>query len=93
MKNVQINHNWIQTLHIKTDNDDCEDNNSFDSKPQSDNEVDNPSDSLIHEYTDSRCIHNMVEKIIEIAPVEDYYPIGIFKDKYAKEMNFPTLFF
>ena len=35
----------------------------------------------------------MEDKIIEIAPAEDCHPIGIFKDKYAEEMNFPTLFF
>ena len=30
---------------------------------------------------------------IEIAPTQEYFPIGIFRDKHAKEMNFPTLFF
>ena len=33
------------------------------------------------------------DKIIDIAPIEEYYPIGIFKDKHCEEMNFPTLFF
>jgi hypothetical protein len=33
------------------------------------------------------------DKIVEIAPAEGKLPLGIFKDKFAEEMNFPTLFY
>ena len=35
----------------------------------------------------------MQDKIINVAPAQEHHPIGIFKDKYAKEIKFPTLFF
>lgn len=35
----------------------------------------------------------MQDKSMEIAPTQNQCLIGIFKDKYAEEMNFPTLFF
>jgi hypothetical protein len=33
------------------------------------------------------------DKIVEIAPAKGQCPLGIFKDKFAEEMNFPTLFY
>lgn len=48
---------------------------------------------MIHGFTESTSIQKMDDKVIEIAPAQDFYPIGIFKDTYAEEMNFPTLFF
>jgi hypothetical protein len=33
------------------------------------------------------------DKIVEIALAEGQRPLGIFKDKFAEEMNFPTLFY
>lgn len=44
-------------------------------------------------FTESKCINEMQDKIIEVLPAEGHNPIRIFKDKYVKEMNFPTLFF
>ena len=38
-------------------------------------------------------MHDLQDKILEIAPVEGQRPLGIFKDKYGKEMNFPILFY
>ena len=38
-------------------------------------------------------IHDLQDKIIEIARVEGKRPLGIFKDKFVEEMNFPTLFY
>lgn len=35
----------------------------------------------------------MHDKIIEIAPSEGNQPLEIFKDRYVKEINFPTPFF
>jgi hypothetical protein len=33
------------------------------------------------------------DKIVEIAPAEGQHPLGIFKEKFVEEMNFPTLFY
>jgi hypothetical protein len=48
---------------------------------------------LIHGFTDSQQIHGLQDKILEIAPAKGKHPIGIFKDKFVEEMNFPTLFY
>jgi hypothetical protein len=52
-----------------------------------------PIETLIHGFTDSQRIHDLQYKIVEIAPVEGKCPLGIFKDKFVEEMNFPTLFY
>jgi hypothetical protein len=33
------------------------------------------------------------DNIVEITPTEGKHPLGIFKEKFAEEMNFPTLFY
>jgi hypothetical protein len=33
------------------------------------------------------------DKIVKIALAEGKSPLGIFKDKFVEEMNFPTLFY
>jgi hypothetical protein len=58
---------------------------------ESDNE--RPTETLVHGFIESQHIHDLQDKIIEVAPAEGKRPLGIFKDKYAKEMNFPTLFY
>jgi hypothetical protein len=47
----------------------------------------------VHGFTDSQCIRDLQDKIVEIAPTEGQRPLGIFKDKFVEEMNFPTLFY
>jgi hypothetical protein len=47
----------------------------------------------VHGFTDSQCIRDLQDKIVEIAPAEGQRPLEIFKDKFAKEMKFPTLFY
>jgi hypothetical protein len=37
--------------------------------------------------------HDLQDKIIEVALVEGQCPLGIFMEKYTKEMNFSTLFY
>jgi hypothetical protein len=58
---------------------------------ESDNE--RPSETLVHGFIDSQCIHDLQDKIIEVAPAEGKHPLGIFMDRYAEEMNFTTLFY
>ena len=71
MHNVQINDNWIQTLQMRNDNDLCGNDGSSISNFESDVDFKKLNDSVIHGYIDSRCIHNMEDKIIEIAPAKD----------------------
>ena len=47
----------------------------------------------MHGLIESQRIYDLQDKIIEVAPAEGQRPLGIFKDKYAEEMNFPTLFY
>ena len=51
------------------------------------------SETLIHGYGETHLIDDLANKIIEIAPSKNFRPLGIFQDKYSKELNFPTLFF
>jgi exonuclease III len=52
-----------------------------------------PTETLVHGFIESQRIYDLQDKIIEVAPAEGQRPLGIFKDKFAEEMNFPTLFF
>jgi hypothetical protein len=58
---------------------------------ESDNE--RPTETLVHGFIESQCLYDLQNKIIEVAPVEGQRPLGIFKDKFAEKMNFPTLFY
>jgi hypothetical protein len=63
----------------------------FDTSDELENE--RPTETLIHGFTDSQHIHDLQDKIVEIALAEGQHPLGKFKDKFAEEMNFPTLFY
>jgi hypothetical protein len=63
----------------------------FDTSNESKNE--RHAKTLIHGFTDSQCIRDLQDKILEIAPAEGQRPLGIFNEKFSKEMNFPTLFY
>jgi hypothetical protein len=62
----------------------------LDTSDESENEI--PVETLIHGFTDSQRIHDLQDKIVEITSVKVKNPLGIFKDKFVEEMNFPTLF-
>ena len=51
------------------------------------------SETLIHGYGETHLIDDLANKIIVIAPSENFRPLGIFQDKYSEELNFLTLFF
>ncbi|XP_059070801.1 uncharacterized protein LOC131860407 [Cryptomeria japonica] len=93
LQNVQINKDWQAIVQHNSNNQETIQTNNTDTDTDSDMEQEQPSETLIHGFTESRCIHQMQDKILEIAPAQDNCPIGIFQDKYAEEMNFPTLFF
>ena len=56
-------------------------------------ETKNPIETLVHGFIESRRIHDLQDRIFEFAPVEGQKPHAIFKDKFAEEMTFSTLFF
>jgi hypothetical protein len=92
-KNICINENWnnvlgeggeisAQTLEIASE---------FDTRNESKNET--PTETLVHGFTDSQRIRDLQDKIVEISLVEGKHPLGIFKENFVEEMNFPTLFY
>lgn len=92
-KNVKINDTWLKLLEQEEEDESLMKTTSSDSDEESDSDNVYTLETLIHGFTNSRSIQNMQEKIIEIAPAQESYPIGIFRDKHVEEMNFPTLFF
>ena len=92
-ENICINANWNNVLAEEYGNstDTLENPSDFDASDESDNET--TAKKLVHGFTDSHCIRDLQEKIVEIAPAEGQRPLGIFKDKFTEEMNFPTLFY
>jgi hypothetical protein len=92
-QNICINENWNNVLGEGDDNSaqTLETASEFDTSDESENE--RPAETLIHGFTDSQRIRDLQDKIVEIAPAEGQRPLGIFKDKFAEEMNFPTLFY
>ena len=52
-----------------------------------------PIATLVHGFIESRQIHDLQDRTFEVAPAKGQKPLGTFKDKFAEEMTFPTLFF
>jgi hypothetical protein len=92
-QNICINENWNNVLGEEDDNtaETLENASEFDASDESENET--PAETLVYGFTDSQCVHDLQDKIVEIAPVEGQRPLGIFKDRFVEEMNFPTLFY
>jgi hypothetical protein len=92
MQNVKLNKNWNEHLYNLEEHITVTNSSSSDS--DKDNCKNYPKemeiDTLIHGFIESRTIHSIQDKVIEIAPAKGKQPLGIFQDKYAKEMNFPT---
>jgi hypothetical protein len=92
-QNICINDNWNNLL-VEEDANSVEtlkNASEFDTCDESENET--PAETLVHGFTDSQCIRDLQDKIVKIAPIEGQRPLGIFKDKFAKELNFPKLFY
>jgi hypothetical protein len=91
--NITINKEWTDVL--QQDSKKCIENTNFDCESDMEIESDSerPSETLVHGFIDSQCIHDLQDKIIEVTPAEGQCPLGIFMDKYVEEMNFPTLFY
>jgi hypothetical protein len=92
-ENICINANWNSVLVEEHGNsvETLKNPSDFDTSDESETET--PAETLVHGFTDSQCIHDLQDKIVEIAPGEGQCPLGIFKDKFVEEMKFPTLFY
>jgi hypothetical protein len=92
-QNICINDNWNNVLIEEDGNsaDTLKNPSEFDTSDESKNET--PAETLVHGFTDSQCIRDLQDKIAKIAPAEGQRPLGIFKNKFVEEMNFPTLFY
>ena len=93
-ENISINSNWNHILELDNKGNKFDDDN-IDSKSETNSisESERPTETLVHGFIASQRIHDLQDKLIEIAPAEGQRPLGIFKDKHAEEMSFPTLFF
>jgi hypothetical protein len=49
--------------------------------------------SMINKFLDALKITDYENIIYSIAPSQDFHPLGLFKYKHSKQLNFPTLFY
>jgi hypothetical protein len=92
-QNIFINEDWNHVLEQGNENSTQTFSTTSEIDTDDESENERPTETLIHGFTESQRIHDLQDKIVEIAPVEGQRPLGIFKDKFAEEMNFPTLFY
>ena len=88
-QNICINENWNNVLGEGDDisAQTLKTTSEFDTSDESKTET--PAETLVHGFTDSQRIHDLQDKIVEIAPTEGQCPLGIFMEKFVEEMNFP----
>jgi hypothetical protein len=92
-ENICINANWNSVLAEEHGNSVETLENHSDSDTSDESEIETLAETLVHGFTDSQCIRDLQDKIVEIAPGEGQCPLEIFKDKFAEKMNFPTLLY
>jgi len=70
-ENIHINKNWDSILQSTTSNTPIE-NSDIEDKDQtsSDSENEMPTETLVHGYIGSQCIHDLQDKLIELSPAE-----------------------
>ena len=93
--NVKIHPSWNSLfaihMHTKTQYNLIDEDDSIKDNFEEEND-DVPIETMIHIFLDSKII-NDYDKMLAVAPSENYHLIGIFKNKYSEELNFPTLFY
>jgi len=87
--NEEWNHVLLEGNASSTQNEKT--NTKIDTNDELDNE--NATETLIHGLLESQRIHDLQEKIVELMLVEGKCPLGIFKEKYPREMKFPTFLY
>ena len=93
--NIKIHHAWdsLFAIHMNTKTQhNCIDENDILKDNFEECFEDISTETMIHNFLDSDII-NDCDKMLIVAPSEDYHPISIFKDKYSEELNFSTLFY
>ena len=45
------------------------------------------SKTLVHGYGETHLFDDLANKIFKIAPFENYWPLGIFQDRYEESMG------
>jgi hypothetical protein len=95
--NVNIHHQWVSlfTLHINLGSQIPTYNNASSDNYDSNNEKKHctPIDSMTHNFLNVLKIMDYENTIYFIAPSQDFHPLGLFKDKHSKELNFLALFY
>ena len=95
--NISIHSHWnsLFALHMQSSSNldvhiNIEDNSNEDNFE--DECEDFPSETLVHNFLDLDKIYDF-GSLISIAPYQEYFPLGIFKNKYSEELNYPILFY
>jgi hypothetical protein len=87
-----INANWNNVVIEEHGNSIETLENRSDSDTSDESKTETPAETLVHGFTDSQCISDLQDKIVEIAHGKGQCSLRIFKDKFIEEMNFTTLF-
>jgi hypothetical protein len=95
--NVNIHHQWtiFFALHMNSKSQIPTYNNASSNTFDFDNEEIHctPTDSMMHNFLNVQKIMDYENMIYFIAPSQDFYHVGLFKDKHLEELNFLTLFY
>jgi hypothetical protein len=68
MEKVEIKKEWEESFQFNDQNENSNKQSPIESDSESDTKYQYPFESLIHVFTESRSLHKMRDKIIEIAP-------------------------
>ena len=90
---IVVNHDWEKIFNKTIQQEEnivspLEETKTY----ENENDIDMVSETLIHGYGETNLLDDLSNKIIKIEPLEHFSPLGIFRDKYSEELNFPTLF-
>jgi hypothetical protein len=94
--NVNIHHQWtiLFALHMNSKSQIPTYNNASSNTFDFDNEEihGTPTYSMIHNFLNVLKIMDYENIIYFIALSQDFYPLGLFKNKHSEKLNFLTLF-
>jgi hypothetical protein len=95
--NVTIHHQWASLFSLLLDLDSQilkSSDASFENSNSNNEKLHcTPKDLMIHNLLEVPKLIDYENIIYSIAPSQHFHPLGLFKDKNSKELNFPTLFY
>lgn len=93
-KGILVNNKWEHVINksIKGHVNDLANMEYHDSIDE-DDDIEPVYEEMVHGYGQTYVIVDFKNRIIQIAPSEGLQQIGIFRDMFTKELNFPTLFY